>query len=173
VWEALPDAKIIYIYRDGRDVANSLVQTYNVLSDEALTHLRSTEMRFGRRYDERYVPWWVDEGKEEEFISATQYGRAIWMWNYMVRRCGAFFESISTAASDRVLCIRYEELVESPDTWGNAVCEHLNRSRTHAMTRRLGYARTTSVGKHRQRPESIVDEMESIGAEGLKDLGYL
>jgi hypothetical protein len=41
------------------------------------------------------------------------------------------------------------------------------------MTRRLGDARTTSAGKHRQRPESIVDEMESIGAEGLKDLVYL
>ena len=52
----LPDAKILYIYRDGRDVANSLVDSYDVLTDEKLTDLRSTEARLGRRHEDRYVP---------------------------------------------------------------------------------------------------------------------
>jgi hypothetical protein len=84
VFDALPDAKVIYIYRDGRDVANSLVESYDVLTDQELTHLRSTEMRLGRSYDERYVPWWVAEGRDDQFIESSPYVRASWMWAYMV-----------------------------------------------------------------------------------------
>ena len=63
VLDAFPDARIIHIVRDGRDCANSLVHTYDVLTDEKLTHLRGSEMRLGRKVDDRYVPWWVEEGK--------------------------------------------------------------------------------------------------------------
>ena len=62
VFDALPEAKIIYIFRDGRDIANSLVASYDVLTDQELTHLQSSEMQSGRSYDHRYVPWWVAEG---------------------------------------------------------------------------------------------------------------
>ena len=61
--DALPDAPIVHIVRDGRDCANSLVESYDVLSDEKLTHLKGSEMRLGRPYDERFVPWWVEEGR--------------------------------------------------------------------------------------------------------------
>lgn len=173
VWNALPEAKIIYIYRDGRDVANSLVQSYDVLSDEELTHLRSTEMRFGRRPDDRYVPWWVEEGRDKEFLEASQYGRAIWMWNYMIRRCATFFDSVLPAEADQILRIPYEELVGAPSQWEEVICDFLGRSPTRAMRRQLSAARTNSIGKHRRRSASVIDEMESIGEEGLRQLDYL
>lgn len=173
MWNAVPDAKIIYIHRDGRDVANSLVQSYDVLSDESLTHLRSTEMRFGRHHDERYVPWWVEEGRDREFLKASQYGRAIWMWNYMIQCCAAFFESRLPAKSEHVLQISYEELVRAPLKFEKVICNHLDRTPTRAMQRQLRAARTTSIGKYRQRSKSVIDEMETIAQDGLGRLGYL
>ena len=86
-YDALPNARIIHIVRDGRDCARSLVETYNVLTDESLTHLAASEMRLGRPYDHRFVPWWVEEGRDDIFIESPPYVRAIWMWKYMVRRC--------------------------------------------------------------------------------------
>ena len=40
-YQALPDARLLYIFRDGRDVADSLLRTYGVLSDEKLTGLEN------------------------------------------------------------------------------------------------------------------------------------
>ena len=48
-----------------------------MLTDQELTHLRSTEMRLGRSYDERYAPWWVAEGRDDEFIESSPYVRAL------------------------------------------------------------------------------------------------
>ncbi|MCS4199746.1 sulfotransferase [Salinibacter ruber] len=54
---AIPNAKFIHLVRDGRDCANSLVNSYDVLTDGELTGLESTEMLIGRKPDHRYVPW--------------------------------------------------------------------------------------------------------------------
>ena len=83
-YEALPSGRIVYIVRDGRDVADSLVRSYDVLTDEKLAGLGTTEAPLGRRHGRLYVPWWVEEGREGEFAVATPYVRAIWMWSAMV-----------------------------------------------------------------------------------------
>ena len=77
-FDSLPEANVIYLYRDGRDVANSLVESYNALADEALTEMTSVDVRLGRSYDHRRVPWWVEERAESEFLEASQFGRSIW-----------------------------------------------------------------------------------------------
>ena len=77
-YHALLNCRIIHIYRDGRDCADSLVRSYDVLTDEKLTTLRTSEMPLGRKYDHRYVPWWVEDEREDEFLACTPYIRAIW-----------------------------------------------------------------------------------------------
>jgi len=56
VLDALPDARVIHIYRNGRDCANSLVDTYDILTDEKLSSPRNAEVRLGRPYDDRRRP---------------------------------------------------------------------------------------------------------------------
>jgi hypothetical protein len=97
VLQALPEAKIIYIYRDGRDVANSLVESYKVLTDEELKNLQSAGMRLGRPRDDCYVPWWVEQGRDEEFIQSPPYVRAIWLWAYMAQRCHEYFSGLDAS----------------------------------------------------------------------------
>jgi hypothetical protein len=169
ITEALPEAKIIYILRDGRDVANSLVESYGVLTDEELTHLRSTEMRLGRTYDERYVPWWVKEGREKEFIESSPYVRSIWMWAYMTQRCHEHFLSLNTP--DQVLQIRYERFMRTPYSTGEKILEHLGVKETKAFRRRLGKARTSSIGKHKKRPEGEIDAAHHVASPVLETLG--
>jgi hypothetical protein len=170
VLDALPTAKIIYIYRDGRDVANSLVESYDVLTDQELTHLRSTEMRIGRPYDERYVPWWVEKGHDEEFIESQPYVRAIWMWAYMLRRCHRYFSSLETP--DQVLQVRYEDFMRHPHDIGDKLLDHLGAGDTRAFRRHLDEARTTSIGKHANRPLTERRAAEDLAGDVLKQFGY-
>jgi len=69
VIEAFPKGRILHINRDGRDCANSLVHSYDVLTDEKLRGRLSSEMRLGRPYDDRLIQWWVDSGEDEAFIT--------------------------------------------------------------------------------------------------------
>lgn len=170
VHRAIPKAKIIHIYRDGRDAANSLVRTYDVLTDDKLAHLRSAEMRLGRPYDHRYVPWWVEEGREQEFMSSTPYVRAIWMWKYMVRRCHDFFSR--PALQGQVLLLRYEDFMRDPKTHGRAVLEHIGAAPNASLKRRLKGAHTASIGKYRRRPHEEVAAAERVAGAELKLYGY-
>lgn len=169
--EGLPDARMIYIYRDGRDVANSLVESYDVLTDRELTHRQSTEMRLGRPYDERYVPWWVPEGEDDEFIESPPYVRAIWMWTYMVQRCRRYFQALD--AADRILQLQYETFMRNPEVTGEKILDHLGASSTLAFHDQLNQARTSSIGKHNRRSVQEVDAAVDVAGDALIELGYI
>ncbi|WP_456428914.1 sulfotransferase family protein [Rhodocaloribacter sp.] len=173
VYEALPEAPIVHIYRDGRDCANSLVRSYDVLTDEKLTDLRSTEMRMGRKVDHRYVPWWVEEGGEDAFLAAAPYVRAIWMWKAMVERCHAFFSRPEVVESGRVLLLRYEDLMRDPLTYGLKVAGHFGMTFGPKTRKRLEQAHTRSIGKYKKRDRAEVEAAERLAGDALKLYGYV
>lgn len=128
VLEAIPEAKIIYIYRDGRD---------------------------------------------EEFIQSPPYVRAIWMWAYMAQRCREYFSGLDASVrSAQVLEIQYETFMQVPHETGERICEHLDTDRTRAFDRHLDAARTSSIGKHGQRPEADRQAAEDLAGSVLTTLGY-
>jgi hypothetical protein len=172
VLDALPDARIIHIVRDGRDCANSLVRTYDVLTDEKLTHLRGSEMRLGRKVDDHYVPWWVENGQEMKFLESSPYVRAIWMWKAMVRRCHDRFSQPDVQQTERIMVVKYEELVRAPQQTGMAILNHFGGTPTRAFKKRLGDARTGSVGKHQKRTHEEIQVAEKIAGVELALYGY-
>jgi hypothetical protein len=171
-YAALPQARLLYIFRDGRDVADSLVRTYGVLSDERLADLESDEVAIGRKVGERYVPWWVSAGEEEAFLGASPFLRAVWMWREMVRRCAAFFRREDVLASGRVLQIRYEDLISDSLSEGERIAEHLGQPVSPMMRRRLANAHPRSVGIHARLDEREIAAAEQLAGAELQGLGY-
>jgi hypothetical protein len=171
-YEALPDARLLYIFRDGRDVADSLVRTYDVLTDAKLSSLESSEVHIGRKLGDRYVPWWVDDSEAASFLDASPYLRAVWMWREMVRRCGKFFDRSEVKASGRVLHVRYEDLINDPLTHGQVIVEHLGLQMTPAMRKQLEGAHPRSIGIHGRREQTELVQVERLAGAELAALGY-
>lgn len=173
VHHSMPDAKVIYIYRDGRDVANSLLKTYDVLSDARLEQLFSSEMRLGRKVDHRYVPWWVEEDEEDLFLASKPYVRAIWMWKYMVGLCNAFYSQPHIKDSGNVMMLKYEDLMHHPQEYGMAILHHLDAVPSPGYYKMLKKAHAKSIGKHKKRDKSEIEAAEKIAGKELSEYGYL
>lgn len=172
-YEALPNSRIVYIYRDGRDAADSLVRTFNLLNDEQLLTLQSREVPLGRRYDSRYVPWWVEPGRDREFIESTPYVRSIWLWKEMVSRCHAFFTRPDIVASGRVMLLKYEDLVREPLKYGTLVVNHLGGDFNPRLAKLFQQARTSSIGIYQKRDPQEIIAAEKIARQELELYGYL
>ena len=172
-YEALPGSRIIHIHRDGRDAADSLVRTYDVLSDARLASPDSNEVVFGRPVDGRYVPWWVAEGAEGEFLDASQYVRAVWMWREMVRLCTAFAARPDVVESGRVMAVKYEDVVSRPMEVGMQVIQHLGLKPNRRIEARLRAAKVGSIGIHRKRPQAEVARATALAGAELAALGYV
>jgi hypothetical protein len=136
-----------------------------VLTDERLARLDSSEAPIGRKRGALYVPWWVEEGREDEFVAAAPYVRAVWMWSEMVRRCR---EELPRDA----LRIRYEDLVREPLRVGAELARHFRIELASRMRRRLQTAHPRSIGAFRRRDPAEVAEAERIAGEELAAHGY-
>lgn len=171
-FDALPESRLVYLVRDGRDVADSMVRKYDTLSDQKLADLENNEAPLGRRHGERFVPWWVAAGEEDAFAAADQYVRAIWLWREMNARCQALLERADVQASGRVLTVRYEELMADPVGQGRRLADHLGVDLGKPAQRRLEAAHQRSLGIHRRRDAASVRLAEQLAAGQLSRLGY-
>lgn len=171
-YEAFPESPLVYIFRDGRDVAESLVRTYEVLTDEKLTSLETNEVVIGRRAGDRYVPWWVADDDEEVFLEGSTYVRAILMWRAMVRRCADLLDRPDVVASKRILPVRYEDLVRDPVREGERIAAHLGREMNKRMREQLETAHVRSVGKQGRHEGAEAAEAERLAGAELVALGY-
>jgi hypothetical protein len=172
-YDALPGSRLIVLVRDGRDCAQSLVTTYDVLTDEKLASLTTAEAPIGRRYDHRYVPWWVESGREAEFLGSVPFVRAIWMWKEMVRRSYAFTHDSSVASTGRILEVRYEALGGDPQSVSEAVADHLGVDVNSRFVRHFGAAHVNSIASYRKRDPGEIREAERIARAELELCGYL
>lgn len=166
---AVPGTRVVHIHRDGRDCADSLERKYDVLTDDKLAALDTTEAPLGRKVDHRYVPWWVAEGDEDRFLGATPFVRSVWMWREMVRRCADAFDG---APADRVLTVRYEDLTRDPQAVGERVVRFLGHDVNRRVRSRLGTGHTKSIGVHRRRDPAEVAAATAVAAGELARYGY-
>jgi hypothetical protein len=127
-------------------------------------------MRIGRAYDGRYVPWWVNDGQDSEFIATSSFRRAAWMWNYMIHRCHEYFSRADS--KNHIPQIQYEQFMREPLTVGEQLLDFLDTDGTSAFRRHLGNARTSSIGKFKHRSSKEIDDANKIASQGLRLLGY-
>jgi hypothetical protein len=155
---AYPDARIVHIVRDGRDVACSLLEKpwlrrEQVKSDDA-----------GLAYGS-YARFWVEPDRREEFEAASDARRAAWVWRRYV--------SAARSAGVPLLEIRYEQLAEDPAAIGQELGRFVGAP-IDPLTTALAGAHADSVGRHRaDLDEDQLAEVRDEAGDLLRELGYL
>jgi hypothetical protein len=154
---AYPDARIVHLVRDGRDVVCSLL---------GKPWLRPAERRAddaGISYGS-YARFWVEPDRRDEFAAVSDARRAAWAWRRYV-------SAARTAPS--VIELRYEQMTRDPGDAARTLAAEL-QAPTDALAAALGGAHGSSIGRYRNEltDEQLADVVAEAG-DLLRELGYL
>jgi Sulfotransferase family len=157
VVRAFPQARLVHMLRDGRDVVCSLLER---------GWLRAGQPRWRDEVEHGgQARFWVEPDRREEFERASEATRAAWVWRVYVSR--------ARATTDRMLEIRYERLTEHPHSVSDALARHLGAPAA-VLRDRLDAAHDRSIGRWRRdlTREQLTD-VEREAGELLQELGYV
>jgi hypothetical protein len=153
---AFPDAVVIHIVRDGRDVACSL------LEKPWLKREQPSSDDAGLPYGS-YARFWVEPERRSEFETATDSRRAAWVWRRYVTAARAAAGAVE---------VRYEAMAEDPLRVAALIARRLETP-PEPLAAALGHVHAESVGRYRRdlTPEQLADVEDEAGPL-LRDLGY-
>jgi hypothetical protein len=152
---AFPEARVVHIVRDGRDVVSSLLEKPWLRREQVAVD--DAGVPYGA-----YARFWVEPERRAEFEGASDARRAAWAWRSYVSaaRAGDAFE------------VRYERLASDPAAVGQELAGHLDAP-SGALVAALGRAHAASVGRYRK--DLTADQLADVEAEAgplLRELGY-
>lgn len=153
---AYPQAKVVHMVRDGRDVACSLLAK-GWLGD------RGASDDVGSPYG-AHARSWVEPERAQEFERATEARRAGWAWRSYL--------SAARAAAPTALEVRYEELAADPSATATRIAEHIDAD-PEPLARALSEMHADSVARWRR--DLTVEQVADVEAEAgplLRELGY-
>jgi Sulfotransferase family len=154
---AYPEAKVVHMVRDGRDVACSLLEKGWLRTD------RAGGDDVGLPYGS-HARSWVEPERVEEFERASEARRAGWAWR-------SYLGAARAAAAD-ALEVRYEELAAELSGTATRIAEHIDAD-PEPLARELSAVHAESVGRWRRdlTPEQAAD-VEAEAGPLLRELGY-
>jgi hypothetical protein len=157
VLRAYPQAAVVHMVRDPRDVAASLLQKGWLRAG------REGRDDVGAPYG-HHARFWVEPGREEEFDRADEARRVGWAWRRYV--------TAARAAPSATVEVRYEQLAADPETASERLAAHIGADPV-ILARTLSRMHAESVGRWRRNltPEQVA-EVESEAAELMEELGY-
>jgi hypothetical protein len=155
---AYPEARIVHIIRDGRDVVCSVLDKPWLRPEQAKTD--DAGVAYGS-----YARFWVEHGRREEFEKASDVRRAAWAWRRYV--------TAARSAGTPLLEIRYEQLTETPDDVAEKLGRYLDAPGA-ALAAALRRAHAGSVGRYRTdlSEEQLAEVLDEAG-DLLRELGYV
>jgi hypothetical protein len=154
---AFPDATIVHIVRDGRDVACSLpekpwLRREQPSSDDA-----------GVPYGS-YARFWVEPDRRAEFEAASDARRAAWVWRSYVTAARAAASAVE---------VRYEQVAADGAAVAAELAQRLDGP-PGPLAAALERAHGESVGRYRRDLTSEqLAEVEQEAGTLLRDLGYV
>jgi Sulfotransferase family len=153
---AYPQAQVVHMVRDGRDVACSLLAK-GWLGD------RDASDDVGSPYG-AHARSWVEPERAQEFELASEARRAGWAWRSYL--------SAARAAAPTALEVRYEELAADPSATATRIAEHIDAD-PEPLARALSEMHADSVARWRR--DLTVEQVADVEAEAgplLRELGY-
>jgi hypothetical protein len=155
---AYPQARVVHIVRDGRDVVCSLLERGWLREDKVGKDDAGVEHG-------AYARFWVEPERRDEFMSVSDARRAAWAWRRYV--------TAARAARSEILELRYEELKSDSDAVAAALAAHLGVP-IDPLERTLSQAHDTSVGRYQtELSESQLTDVAAEAGDLLHELGYL
>lgn len=107
---------IIHVVRNGYDVASAVTEK-QWFSDNNLKCINQNMPYRSYVQNERksdiHIPWWIEYGEEESFITASMFERGMMYWSGILGRSVLKNEEQYIPQYD--VLVKYEDLVESPD----------------------------------------------------------
>lgn len=157
VLAAYPEARIVHVVRDGRDVACSLLERGWLSSgregadDAGLAY--GSQSRF-----------WVEPERQAEFEQLSDAARAGYAWRRYV--------STARATAERLVELRYETVAADPEAAAAPVALHLHAD-PEPLARAFAEAHRRSVGRwQRDLDATQVADVEREAGPLLHELGY-
>jgi Sulfotransferase family len=154
---AYPEARLVHMLRDGRDVVCSLLEKGWLRSG----HEGGDDA--GLAYG-GHARFWVEPERREEFSAASETRRAAWVWRAYV---AAIRNSPTTPYE-----VRYEAMATDPVGTAAGLAAYLDAP-SEALARALGDAHAGSIGRFRRdlSPGQVAD-VEAEAGPLLRELGY-
>jgi hypothetical protein len=154
---AYPEARIVHIVRDGRDVACSLLEKPWLRREQAKTD--DAGVAYGS-----YARFWVESDRREEFETASDARRAAWVWRQYV--------TAARSTDVPLLEIRYERMTADPMAVAEEIGSFLGLPFAPLIAA-LNGAHADSVGRYRAdlSEEQLANVLDEAG-DLLRELGY-
>lgn len=158
VLAAYPEARIVHVVRDGRDVACSLLER------GWLSLGREGADDAGLAYGSQ-ARFWVEPERRSDFEQLSDAGRAGYAWRRYV--------STARSTDERLVELRYETVAADPEAAADPVARHLHAD-PGPLAAAFGAAHRRSVGRwHSDLDEAQVADVEREAGVLLRELGYL
>ena len=153
---AYPEARIVHVLRDGRDVVCSLLERGWLSSD------REGADDAGLAYGSQ-ARFWVEGERVAEFAGLSDAARAAYAWRRYV--------GSARKTTERLVELRYEDLVAEPAAAAPPVARHLHVE-PEPLARAFAEAHGRSVGRWQaDLDESQVADVEREAGPLLRELG--
>jgi hypothetical protein len=155
---AYPEARIVHIVRDGRDVACSLLDKQWLRPSQTRTD--DAGLPYGA-----HARFWVEPDRRDEFEAASSARRAAWVWRAYV--------SAARSAGVPLHEVRYERMTRDPAAVADELGSYLEAP-VSPLAAALGRAHEDSVGRYeRDLDETRLAEILAEAGDLLRELGYV
>jgi hypothetical protein len=154
---AYPEALVVHLVRDGRDVACSLLEKHWLRSEHSASD--DAGVAYGA-----YARFWVEPERREEFEHASDARRAGWVWRAYL-----------TAVRDSGVAVhevRYERMAQAPGAVARDLADYLEAP-AEPLAAALGRVHAESIGRWRRDLDaSQLADVTAETGELLAELGY-
>jgi hypothetical protein len=154
---AFPEARLVHMLRDGRDVACSLLERGWLRADG--DRADDAGLAYGA-----HARFWVEPDRRDEFGQASEARRAAWVWRAYV--------SAIRGSGTTPYEVRYEAMAIDPEGTAAGLAAYLDAP-SRELAHALSEAHAGSIGRYRRdlSPGQLAEVEEEAGAL-LAELGY-
>ena len=121
------------------------------------------------KYKEKTIPHYVI-GYEEEYINLNEMEKCVFMHNLLVRKSIKEYKKLSLDAKQKILILRYEDMLTTPDNQLSKISKFLNLKQTTHMEKMKVDARVPRNIDIKKREHKLEEIKSKVSLKYFNDL---